>query len=230
VRVARAYMESLAEQTLDTVHLSICDTGAALLLERIPGRRRVLPSLRIGERMKLSQCAIGQALLLDGPEDAWRETFAQDCGTAASSAAFVDSMRTFAHIGYAFDPGDTGERIATIAAPVRGAAGTISACIGLSTASQYLDGNRLATVGADVARAAAAISLDLGRPNAGFDAANASVPRIERHAMLDGGLSHRNGEIRSTEHAKPLEAGAQPVHDPAIKSSRRANSQKDGVT
>jgi len=230
VRVARAYMESLAEQTLDTVHLSICDSGAALLLERIAGRRRVLPSLRIGERMKLTQCAIGQALLLDGPHDAWRETFAQDCGTAASSAAFVDSMRSFAHIGYAFDPGDTDDRIATIAAPVRGAAGTIVAAIGLSTASQYLDEDRLATVGADVARAAASVSQDLGRPSSGFDSSNASVHRIERRAMPDHGLSRENGEIRSPEHAKPLEAGAQPVHDPAAKNSRRANSQRDGVT
>jgi DNA-binding IclR family transcriptional regulator len=223
LRVARHYMESLAEQSLDTVHLSICDAGAALLLERIPGRRRVLPSLRIGERMKLTQCAIGQALLLDGPEDAWQEMFAQDCGTAASSAAFVDSMRTFAQIGYAFDPGDTDDRIATIAAPVRGAAGTIVACIGLSTASQYLDADRLATVGADVARVAEAISQDLGRPGSRFDAAYASV---ERRAMVDSGLSHKNGAFRPPEHAKPLEAGAQPVHDPAFKNSRRANSQK----
>jgi len=235
VRVARPYLENLAEQSLDTVHLSICDAATALLLERIPGRRRVLPSLRIGERMLLTQCAIGQALLLDGPEDAWRETFAQDCGTAASSAAFVDSMRTFAHIGYAFDPGDTDDRIATIAAPVRGASGTIVAAIGLSTASQYLHEDRLAAAGADVAGAAAAISQDLGRPSpslspSGFDASNASVHRIERRSMLDRGLSHKNGEFRSPEHAKPLEAGAQPVHDPVIKNSPRATSQKDGVT
>jgi DNA-binding IclR family transcriptional regulator len=235
VRVARTYMESLAEDSLDTVHLSIRDADAALLLERIPGRRRVLPSLRIGERMQITQCAIGQALLLDGPEDVWRETFAQDCGTAASSAAFVDSMRIFARIGYASDPGETNDRIATIAAPVRGASGNIVAAIGLSTASQYLNEDRLATVGTDVARSAAAISRDLGRPSSslsasGFDASNAAVHRIERRATLDRGSPHDNGEFLSSERAKPLEAGAQPVHDPASKRSSRANSQDDGVT
>jgi DNA-binding IclR family transcriptional regulator len=229
VRVARPYMESLAEESLDTVQLSICEAGAALLLERVPGRRRVLPSLRIGERMQLTQCAIGWALLLDGPEHVWWETFAQDCGTAASSAVFVDSMRGFARTGYTIDPGDTADRIATIAAPVRGAAGTIVAAIGMSTAAQYLNQDRLASAGSAVAHAAARISDDLGRPGSGFDMSGALMGRFERRAAPDSGSSHRNREFPSPEHAKPLEAGAQPVHDPGRNSSRASN-QDDGVT
>jgi DNA-binding IclR family transcriptional regulator len=229
VRVARPCMEGLAEESLDTVHLSIREAGVVLLLERIPGRRRMLPSLRIGERMQLTRCAPGLALLLDSPEDVWRETFAQDCGTAASSAAFVDSMKVAAKAGYAFDPGDTDDRIATIAAPVRGAAGNIVAALGLSTAAQYLHEDRLETAISAVVRSAEAISFDLGRPGHSSEEPNAAVHRLERRAMLDRASPHNNGGFVPEEHAKPLEAGAEPVHDPAVHNSRRADKQDTGA-
>jgi DNA-binding IclR family transcriptional regulator len=230
VRVARPYMESLSAESLDTAHISICDAGGALLLERIPGQRRLLPALRVGERMKLSQGASGWALLLDAPEASWRETFAQDCGTAASSAAFVDRMRGFAGLGYAFDPGDENDNVCTVAAPVRGAEGNIVAAIGLSTASQYIDETRLATVGAAVARAAAAISGDLGRPRAGFDTANASVHGGQHAKSLNHGSTRKNGGFGAPDGAKPLEAGAQSMHDPNAKNSFSARTPDGAET
>jgi len=168
LRVARPSLERLAAESLDTVHLSVIDFGTVLLLERIPGRRRLLPSLRVGERTKLTQSAAGCALLMDGPEAAWTDAFARDCGSAASSAAFVDRLRMFAAFGYAYDPADAADRIRSVAAPVRGAGGTIIAAIGLSTATQYLDDERLAQVGQAVCKAAAAIGDDLGRPACGL--------------------------------------------------------------
>jgi DNA-binding IclR family transcriptional regulator len=230
VRVARPYMEGLAAATLDTAHISICDAGGALLLERIAGQRRLLPALRVGERMKLSQGAAGWALLLDGPEGVWRETFAQDCGSAVSSAAFVDRLRGFARIGYAFDAGDENDRVSSVAAPVRGAHGTIIAAIGLSTASQYLDEHRLAAVGSEVARAAAAISFDLGWKPAGLDSPNASVHGVQRNTALKHGSTRKNGGFAMADGAKPLEAEAQSMHDPNIKGSIRAQTPGRGET
>jgi len=229
VRVARPYIENLAAETLDSAHLSVRDGGATLLLERTQGHRRLLPALRVGERMKLTQGAVGCALLLDGPEESWRETFAQDCGSAASSAAFVDRMRVFARRGYAYDPDDTDDRVRTVAAPVRGADGTILAAIGLSSASQYLDDARLAEVGGNVARMAASISDDLGRPSSGCEALNASVHRMQRGSSPDDGIVHANGTIGPRHPARPLEAEAQPVHDPMVKRAGRAGNPKTGV-
>jgi DNA-binding IclR family transcriptional regulator len=226
VRVARPHMESLAAETLDSTHLSICDAGAALLLEQSPGRRRLLPALHIGERMKLSACAVGCALLLDGPEASWRDCFAQDCGTAASSAAFVESMRVFARLGYAYDPDDTADRIRTLAAPLRGAGGTIVAAIGLSTAALYLDSERLAEVGRDVARVAAAISDELGHPSSGFHSPNAAVLQNRAPKAVGPQFVDVNAEIESSQRAKPLEAEAQPVHDPRVNRAGRAKIRK----
>ncbi len=39
-RVARPYLEALAAQTEDTIHLGILDKGRALYLDKVPGRRR----------------------------------------------------------------------------------------------------------------------------------------------------------------------------------------------
>ncbi len=230
VRVARPYIESLAAETLDSAHLSVRDGATALLLERTHGRRRLLPALRVGERMKLTEGAVGFALLLDGPEEAWRETFAQDCGSAVSSAAFVDRMRSFASGLYAYDPGDTDDSVRTVAAPVRGADGTIVAAIGLSTACQYLDDARLAEVGRDVARMAASISDDLGRPAPGAARLNASVHRLRRSAAPGDGIVQGNRRIDQTHPARPLEAEARPVHDRKIKRTGRADNPDNGVT
>jgi DNA-binding IclR family transcriptional regulator len=167
LRVARPTLERLAAESLDTAHLSIIDLGTALLLERVPGRRRLLPSLRVGERTKLTQSATGFALLMDGPDSIWAEAFARDCGSAASSAAFVDRLRGFTAFGYAYDAADAADRIRSVAAPVRGADGAIIAAVGLSTATQYLDDSRLAQAGQAVCMAAAAIGDDLGLPARG---------------------------------------------------------------
>jgi len=229
VRVARPYMEALAAETLDSAHLSICDAGAALLLERIAGHRRLLPSLRIGERTRLTQGAVGYALLLDGPDENWRQTFAQDCGSAASSAAFVDRMRAFAGAGYAYDPIDTADRVRTIAAPVRGADGAIVAAIGLSTASQYLDEQRLADVGRNVARMAASISGDLGRPASVVDISHAPIHPARRKQLAEDAMLCGNSKIGAQGDAKPLEAGARPVHHSGLKGPQRADNPDTGV-
>jgi hypothetical protein len=180
--------------------------------------------------MKLTDGAVGFALLMDGPEEIWRESIAQDCGSTASSAAFVDRMRAFARSLYAYDPDDTDDSVRTVAAPVRGADGSIVAAIGLSTASQYLDDARLSEVGRNVARIAASISGDLGRPPAGLDQVNAYVHRMRRSRAPDDGIVRANRTIGSTHPARPLEAEAQPVHDRKIKGTGRADNPDDGVT
>src|SRR5258707_6466721 len=47
-RVARPHLERLAELTGDTVHLGILDGNKALYLDKLPGRRRIEISSRVG--------------------------------------------------------------------------------------------------------------------------------------------------------------------------------------
>ncbi len=162
VRVARPVLERLAMETADTAFLCQAEAGTSLLLAWAPGHRRLLSSLRVGERTPLSRQAAGWALLLDGPEELWIQAYARDCGTAASPAAFLDSQRRFARLGFAFDPVDAADNVRSVAAPVRAAQGRTVAAIGLSTAAQYLDDQRLGQLGQAVRAAAAEIGYALG--------------------------------------------------------------------
>jgi DNA-binding IclR family transcriptional regulator len=222
LRAARPYMETLAAETLDTIHLCICDQGDALLLERIGGRRRLLPSLRIGERLPLSQGAAGCALLLDETEDGWRDAFAQDCGTAASDAAFVDRLRDFSRLGYAFDPAETVDRIRTVAAPVRGADGCILAAIELATASQYLDDARLVVVAQAVVDTAACISADLGWRPAKANGRHGRNRDAATRQSRQANIIPESCEIAVDAGPKALEAGPARVHDRPTNGAGRA--------
>ncbi len=222
LRVARPIMQALAARSLDTVHLSICEAGAAVLLERISGHRRLLPRLRVGEVSPLTRSAAGCALLLDSPEAAWGAAFAQDCGSqgeahgtiaAGSGIAFMERMREFARLGYALDPIDSPDRVRSIAAPIRGAEGAILAAIGLSAACQYLDDARLVPAARAVCDAASAISAELGCP----------LPSEQDPARL--GTHVRNiGGARGAGATKTLEARTAGVHDPYCKATGRAGN------
>ena len=237
VRIARPYMQSLAAESLDTVYLSMNDAGLALVLERIRGHRRILPSLRVGEREKLTRGAAGFALLMDESEAAWRHAFAQDCGTdcrdAANTAeaanALVARMRGFADIGYCFTDADTVDHLRTVAAPVRTADGAILAALCLSTAAQYLDDARLTRTGEAVRQAAAEISADLGwQPRQAPDlhtSAHANTPIAER----TGSKPRANDTIAMPRARHPLEAKAPHVHDPKLNGVGHADKQDLGV-
>jgi DNA-binding IclR family transcriptional regulator len=230
LRVARVHMEKLADESLDTVHLTVCESGTALLIERIQGHRRLLPSLRIGERTKLTQCTGGHALLLDQPEASWREAFAQDCGNDCTDTAdsrerlsrFLASMREAASLGYAFDAADGADPLSTVAAPIRRADGVVVAAIGLSMAVQYLDGGGLAAAGSAVRAVAAAISADLGHAthanvvvsatghgpaeeNLGLDGANAREPRA--HPLEGKGARVHDRQVNGSAHAGEPDLG-----------------------
>lgn len=67
VQVARPHLEELAQSTEDTVHLGILDGDLALYLDKMPGRRRITISSRVGDRQPLSSTGLGKALMLDHP-------------------------------------------------------------------------------------------------------------------------------------------------------------------
>jgi len=235
VRIARPHMEALAAETQDTVHLTIQDGETALLLERIEGRRLLLPTLRIGERAALTRCAAGCSLLLDGSERAWREAFAQDSGSASSAAdgsvdAFVERQLQFGRSGYTYQPGETDDRISTVAAPVRGGDGAIVAAIGVSAASQYLDATRIPQVARAVCRVAAAISGELGFPPAKNDSSGGDGVQ-DSGVFPRGDACMRNNEaISAYRTQKPLEAEASRGHDPFLNGARHAKKTDLGLT
>jgi len=165
-RVARDHIELLASGTGDTVHLGVLDGARALYLDKIPGRRRVEISSRIGERQPLRSTGLGKALLLDEAEGSLREYYQSEQGPQqryeVSLTTWLRRMRDYAKAGYAFDLEENEDRIRCVAAPIRDVTGKIKAAISVSSAAQYMDDKRMQDLAEDVRHTAALISRDLG--------------------------------------------------------------------
>jgi DNA-binding IclR family transcriptional regulator len=165
-RVARPHLERLAELTGDTVHLGILDGNKALYLDKLPGRRRIEISSRVGERHPLCVTGLGKALLLDRTQDEWRSLFHAERGLGAQSASafhtWLEGMQRYQDGGYSFDLEENEDRIRCVGAPLRDETGKIVAAISVASVAQYMDDQRMADLSSTVRDTAAAISRDLG--------------------------------------------------------------------
>lgn len=161
VQVARPHLEALAEASGDTVHLGVLDGDRALYLDKVPGRRRVQISSRVGERQPLTSTGLGKALMLDHPPAFWRARLAAEQGKRAF-AEWAGRMADYAAAGHAFDLEENEDRLRCVAAPVRDASGKVVAAISLSSAAQYMDDERMGALTTTVRDTAAAISRELG--------------------------------------------------------------------
>lgn len=165
VQTARPHIEALALKSEDTVHFGRRDGDRALYLDKIPGRRRVEISSRVGDRQPLTSTGLGKALLLDDKAAEWRRLFE---GDQASGGHVTDleewerRMERYVASGIAFDLEENEDQIRCVAAPVRDASRRIVAAISVSSAAQYMSDERMAALSEDVRQAADAISADLG--------------------------------------------------------------------
>jgi DNA-binding IclR family transcriptional regulator len=197
VRLAHPYLSALATETRDTAFLCVPEGaggGHALVLERVPGRRRLVSSFSIGERLKLTETAAGMALLLDEQEDRLHTLLDADCGSAASRAAFIDRQHRFAALGYTFDAADAADNVRAVCAPVRGADAAILGTLGISSATQYLADERLAEIAPLVCDAANRLGNELGR-------------RLMRYPARDAGEGDQEQLLQHPLPAKGDQAG-----------------------
>jgi DNA-binding IclR family transcriptional regulator len=165
VQIAHARLEALAQQSEDTVHLGVLDGDRALYLDKIPGRRRIAISSRVGDRHPLTSTGLGKALLLDEAPPRWRKLFEheqQNSGVPLDYETWRARMSGYVEAGRAFDLEENEDQIRCVAAPVRDASGAILGAISVSSAAQYMDDRRMETLSRDVLATAEAISRDLG--------------------------------------------------------------------
>lgn len=161
VQIARDHIEALAAASEDTVHLGVRDQDRALYLDKIPGRRRVDISSRVGDRHPMTSTGLGKALMLDDPERLWRPHFEAD-HNGADYDLWLSRMRGYVTHGCAFDLEENEDQIRCVAAPIRDASGRIVAAISVSSAAQYMSDDRMTALMQEVTGTARAISRDLG--------------------------------------------------------------------
>ena len=181
-RLARSHLEKLAMTSGDTVHLAVRESDSALYLDKIPGRRRVEISSRIGERQPLRSTGIGKALVLDDTETMWNEIYRveerQGIRYDVELPLWLERMRIYAQSGFAFDLEENEDRIRCVAAPIRDANGVIAAAISISSAAQYMDEERMHELVEEVKLAANAVSEELGWSGVYKVAAGKLIPTV----------------------------------------------------
>ncbi len=165
IQVAREHLEALSAATGDSVHLGVLESDRALYLDKIPGRRRINISSRVGDRQPLTSTGLGKALMLDHPPAYWQARFDADQAEGSHPADWSkwhERMASYVRAGRAFDLEENEDLIRCVAAPVRDAANKIVGAISVSSAAQYMNDDRMAELTDTVMAAAAAISRDLG--------------------------------------------------------------------
>ncbi|WP_137897434.1 IclR family transcriptional regulator [Sphingomonas sp. 2SG] len=165
VQVARPHLEELSARTEDTVHFGVLDGDRALYLDKMPGRRRITISSRIGDRQPLTSTGLGKALMIDRPAAVWiaqLDADARDGGLPVDRDLWLARMRDYAATGCAFDLEENEDQIRCVAAPVRDAGGAIVGALSVSSAAQYMNDARMRDLADLVVTTAHDISRDLG--------------------------------------------------------------------
>jgi DNA-binding IclR family transcriptional regulator len=180
VRLARPYLEALAARTGDVALLAVPDGDDVLVADHAAGRRRVVPSLRAGDRLAAHGCALGEVLAgpravapdhgapnsdapsLDAPSLDAPSLDAPSLDAPSLDAPSLDAPDAAAAARDDVVVDDGHSEIRIIAAPVRGADGRVRAAFGIAAASVYADGAQLDTARAAVREAAGALSAELG--------------------------------------------------------------------
>jgi DNA-binding IclR family transcriptional regulator len=164
--IARPLLERLSEACEDTIHLGVLEDGWALYLDKIPGRRRVEISSRVGERHPVWSTGLGKALILDMDEAKWRGFHAKGAPRGANAttevAAWLRRMRVYAKRGVTFDLEENEPQIRCVAAPIRDASGKVVAAFSVSSTVQYMGDDRMLYLAEDVRQVAVAISQAFG--------------------------------------------------------------------
>lgn len=164
--VARPVLEQLSAVVNDTVHLAVEDAGQVLYLDKLPGSRGAEMRSQVGHRMPLTRTGIGRSLLLDAP-DRWAVQYvAERRGTdpaPAEVAQFTTRMQEYARRDSTMDLEENEPGIRCVAAPVRGARGTIVAAISVSATQPYMPEERMQALVPVVRQAAQATGRQLGR-------------------------------------------------------------------
>lgn len=163
---ARPVLESVAEETQETTLLGVLQAREAIVVDKVESTRPLRIASPIGERLPLSSCALGRALLAFQPEaliDEFKLGFAPRGAHGVASAAELHielaRIRT-TECASSYDEWQEG--VAAVAAPVRDASGAVIASFCITGPTSRLLPDGLDALGERCVVAARRISRLLG--------------------------------------------------------------------
>ncbi|RKF17922.1 IclR family transcriptional regulator [Alginatibacterium sediminis] len=139
--IARPYLQQLAEETRDTVHLGIKDEDDVFYLDKIPGYRPIEFRSRVGDNLPLASTGIGKALMIDMPKTEWRRLIAKQ--DHLDAPAILARMDVYSSKDYSFDLEDNEEQVRCVAVPIRNKYGNIIAAISVTSIHAFMSDERM---------------------------------------------------------------------------------------
>lgn len=133
---ALPYMRLLAEETQETVHLSILDGTDVLYIEKIDSPQPVRAYTSVGGRAPAACVATGKVLLAWASEDtvarAAEKLYRHTPRSIVSAEDLHRNLQRVRSLGYAVNTGEWREQVMGVAAPVRDATGSVVGALGIS--------------------------------------------------------------------------------------------------
>ncbi len=138
-QVARHYLEQLAEQTGETVNMSVLQGKELMYLVRINNTGRIVPfDLQLGSRLPLHCTSMGKCLLAFAKDDE-RERILTDYEftplthrTITDEGEFREELRRVREKGYAVNDEELSYGLRSVAAPIRDTAGSSIAALNIA--------------------------------------------------------------------------------------------------
>lgn len=164
-QIARPFLESLAKQTGDTVHLAVLEDEAVVYLDKINGSRPVEVSSKIGGRKPICSTGVGKSLVLTQGSGKWREHFKREYrgnNLELDLNGWLALMEEYSSTGFSLDLGEDDLSIRCVAAPVFDGNMSVVAAISVTSTVEYTDKRRLLTLAPEVQKVAQEISRGLG--------------------------------------------------------------------
>jgi DNA-binding IclR family transcriptional regulator len=167
VTLARPAMIRLAEQTGETVHLSVLEDIDVIYLDKIESAHHIRAHTSVGSRAPAYTVATGKAMLAHMPDD-YLERFrphlrAYTETTRTTIEALAEDIRQTRAQGYAVVPqGEWRDGIAACACAILGRSGELVGAIGISGPDTRVKRKQLKLIAPQVTEAAQTISAALG--------------------------------------------------------------------
>ncbi|WP_026354885.1 IclR family transcriptional regulator [Massilia niastensis] len=165
-KYAPPFMRLLAEQTGETVHLSVLDGIDVIYLDKIDSPQPIRSYTAIGGRAPAYAVATGKALLAVQPDGylARYESAIQrhTPATLASLPALKDEMQKITRLGYALNCGEWRESVGGVAVAIFDAMDQPVAALGISGPMERLTPARMEELAPLVRKYAAEVSRAMG--------------------------------------------------------------------
>jgi len=163
--LARPHLVQLAQQTQETIHLSVLDGLEVIYLDKIDSPQPVRAYSQLGGRAPAHCVATGKVLLAFGPQIV-RQSLPPKL-TRHSPNTLVDKTKLLAELeacrqkGYALNSEEWREGVSGLGAPVIGRFGYAVAAVGLSAPTNRLSAKKQLTLARNLVDAASAISRQI---------------------------------------------------------------------